>query len=111
MRKILIVLVTVIAIAAFDPAAYANGPIKKLGRGIANVATSPLELIKGMGDAKEEKGIFAAMTWGVVQGTVNIVKRATVGVYEVATFPVPLPKDYAPIIEDPEYFLEKEKIE
>ncbi len=82
-------------------------PVKKLGRGIANVATSPFELTKGMGDATQEKGIFAGLTWGILQGTYNVVKRAVVGVYEVATFPVPLPKDYEPILEEPEFFLQK----
>jgi putative exosortase-associated protein (TIGR04073 family) len=83
------------------------GPIEKLGRGVANVVTCPLELIKGMDDVKQESGLFAAVTWGILQGTFNIVKRAVVGVYEIVTFPVPLPKDYAPILTDPEFFWEK----
>ena len=83
-----------------------DGPIEKLGRGVANVATCPLELIKGMDDAKQESGLFAAVTWGILQGTFNIVKRAVVGVYEVVTFPIPLPRDYAPILTDPEFFWE-----
>ena len=86
-----------------------DGPVQKLGRGIANVVTSPFELTKGMGDVKEESGIFAGLTWGILQGTVNVVKRAVVGVCEIATFPLPLPKDYKPILDDPEFMLEKEK--
>ena len=86
-----------------------DGPIEKLGRGVANVVTCPLELMKGMDDAKQESGLFAAVTWGILQGTFNIVKRAAVGVYEIATFPIPLPKDYAPILTDPEFFWEEKR--
>jgi putative exosortase-associated protein (TIGR04073 family) len=111
MKKIALFLV--IAVLVVPMLAYAEditkGPIEKLGRGIANVLTCPLELPKGIGDVDEEKGAFAAYTWGVLQGTVNIVKRAVVGVYEIATFPIPLPKDYEPILTDPEYFLEPEE--
>ncbi len=85
-----------------------KGPIKKLGRGVSNLVTCPLEFTKGIGDAKDERGIFAAMTWGVLQGTFNIVKRAMVGVYEIVTFPIPLPRDYKPILTDPEFFLQKD---
>ncbi|MEA3489684.1 MAG: exosortase system-associated protein, TIGR04073 family [Candidatus Omnitrophota bacterium] len=103
-----IAIILIISVAA---PVYANGPIKKLGRGVANVVTCPFELPKGMGDAKEDKGIFAGLTWGIFEGTVNVVKRAVVGVYEIVTFPLPVPGDYEPIMEDPEFFLEKEKHE
>ena len=86
-----------------------KGPIEKLGRGIANVLTCPFELPKGIGDVDEEKGMFAAYTWGILQGTVNTLKRAVVGVFEVATFPIPIPADYKPVLTDPEYFMEPEK--
>lgn len=109
MKKFLALLVVCGMILSIAPLAMANGPVEKLGRGVANVATSPLGLLKGIGDANEESGIFAGLTWGVLQGTVNVVKRAAVGVYEVATFPIPLPKDYAPILDEPEFFLEKTK--
>jgi hypothetical protein len=33
--------------------------------------------------------------------------RAVVGVYEIATFPIPLPKGYGPILKDPEFFFEE----
>ncbi len=88
---------------------HADGPVKKLGRGVANVVTSPLEVPKGMGDVNETDGIFAGATWGVFKGAVDCVKRAVVGVYEIATFPVPVPKDYEPILDDPEFFLDKKQ--
>ena len=110
MKKVIAILIVFgIVLSAGSVATAEDGPVKKLGRGITNVATSPLDLIKGMGDATQESGILAGLTWGVLKGTVNVVKRAAVGVYEVATFPIPLPKDYAPILDEPEFFLEKEK--
>ena len=87
---------------------YAGNAIEKLGRGVANVITSPLELPKTMGDVNQEKGEIAGLTWGILAGTFNIAKRIVVGVYEVATFPIPLPSNYDPILTDPEYFLQKD---
>ena len=109
MKNLVVGLFIVGLVFTFALPVHANGPMKKLSRGVANVVTSPFELPKGMGDTKAEKGIFAGLTWGIVQGTVNIVKRAVVGVYEIATFPIPLPKDYEPILEDPEFFLQKDQ--
>lgn len=111
MKRSVAILIIIILIVLVMAPAHADGPVKKLGRGVSNVVTCPFELTKGMGDAQEEGGVFAGLTWGVLQGTVNMVKRAAVGVYEMATFPVPLPDNYDPILEDPEFFLEKRRIE
>ncbi len=109
MKKVIAVLIVIVLVLAVSAPGYADNAVDKLGRGVANVITSPFELTKGMDDAKQENGIFAACTTGLLKGTVNIVKRAAVGVFEIATFPIPLPADYKPILKDPEYFLEKEK--
>lgn len=109
MKSLIIwVSVAVMVITCAAPV-HGDGPLNKLGRGAANVLTSPLEIMKGMGDANSEKGIFAGVTTGILTGTFNFVKRALVGVYEIGTFPLPFPKDYKPILDDPEYFLEREK--
>ncbi len=107
MRKAITIMVVVALVLTFTGAAYAeDGPLKKLGRGVANVITCAFQLPKGIGDAHDENGIFAGLSWGVVLGTFNVVKRALVGVYEIATFPIPLPEDYQPILTDPEFFLD-----
>ena len=90
--------------------AYAGNPAEKLGRGLANMGTSPLEVPKTMGKVQEEKGIVAGWTMGLIQGLVNTVKRAGVGIYEVVTFAITFPKDYGPILEDPEFFLKKKPL-
>lgn len=110
MKKCIAGLMVVMFVVSVVFISYADdGPVKKLGRGIANVVTSPFEIPMDMGETKDESGIFAAFTWGLLKGTVDMVKRAVVGVYEIVTFPVPLPADYKPIIDDPEFILEKEK--
>ncbi|MGB2600124.1 MAG: exosortase system-associated protein, TIGR04073 family [Candidatus Omnitrophota bacterium] len=112
MKKLISLLVVAGLIFSVPVCAHADditkGPIEKLGRGVANVLTCPFELTKGIGDIKDEYGMFAGLTWGILQGTYNIVKRAVVGVYEIATFPIPFPSDYKPILTDPEFFLQKE---
>lgn len=35
----------------------------------------------------------------MVYGAGNMVKRILVGAYEIVTFPIPLPKEYKPVLE------------
>ena len=108
-RSIAILIVFVLFLSLSSQLFAEDNATKKLGRGVANVVTCPFELPKSMGETNEESGIFAGMTWGLFEGLVGTVKRAVVGVYEVATFPVPLPSQYKPILKDPEFFLESEQ--
>ena len=108
MKKFVFCVIVLVMIFSLAGETYADSPVTKLGRGIANVLTSPFELTKGMGDATRENGIFSGLTVGLLQGTVNIIKRAAVGVYEIGTFPIPLPENYAPILDNPEFFLKKD---
>ncbi|MFQ5952332.1 MAG: exosortase system-associated protein, TIGR04073 family [Candidatus Omnitrophota bacterium] len=108
MKKVVALVVVFGMIMTLAGSAYADDALKKLGRGMANVITCPLEVVKGMDDAKQESGIFAACTWGVIQGSFKTLMRAAVGVYEIATFPIPIPEDYQPILTDPEFFLQKD---
>jgi len=79
---------------------------KKLGRGLCNVVTFPFELPSQISKANISDGPMAAMTWGVVKGLGMTAFRALVGVYEVVSFPVPVPDGYKPILTDPEFFFE-----
>ncbi len=109
MKKLIALLVVSSLVLSGASLAYAGDPVQKLGRGISNVAFSAFEIPKGMGDATEEKGLLAGATWGLLKGTVDFVKRAVVGVFEIGTFPLPVPKNYDPILKDPEYFLQDRK--
>jgi len=101
MKKVIaILLITMLAASSV----YADGPVDKLGRGLANIVTSPFELAKGMADEGDENGMFAGWTVGILKGLIGVVKRAGVGAFETVTFPVPVPAGYKPILTDPTFF-------
>ena len=79
-----------------------NNALTKLGRGLLNVVAAVFEIPTTMMQEGEAEGAGAAVTKGPVLGVVNTVIRALVGVYEVATFPVPVPENYEPILDSPE---------
>ncbi|MDD5496321.1 MAG: exosortase system-associated protein, TIGR04073 family, partial [Candidatus Omnitrophica bacterium] len=104
-RALSIVLILTLLFGVTAPA-FCDTPLKKLGRGVCNIITSPLELFEQSKRVNNTDGPFAGMTYGVLKGLVMIVIRAGVGVYEMFTFPIPAPPDYKPILTDPEYMLE-----
>lgn len=68
-----------------------NSMVEKLGRGVANVAFGPLELLMKPYDVNNEKGAIASLTYGVIKGVVYTVGREVTGAIDIVTFPVPLP--------------------
>lgn len=76
--------------------------LHKLGRGVTNVLTSPLELIRTPEKVGRSQGALAGATSGVARGAFRTIQRAAVGIFEVVTFYAEVPKDYAPIMQ-PEY--------
>ena len=69
--------------------------------------TCPLEVFKQSSDVNNSDGPWAGLTWGVFKGLSMTVVRFAVGAYEVVTFPMPFPKDFKPILTDPEFFWEE----
>jgi len=88
--------------------AYCDDALKKLGRGICNCVTFPFEIFEQMKRINISDGPMAGCTWGLLKGVGMTGVRAAVGVYEVATFPIPLPRHYDPILKDPEFFFEEQ---
>ena len=89
-------LLFVFSFSCFAPQSFAeesssSGPIEKLGRGVANIAFGPLELVQQPLDVAQEKGNIAALTYGVFRGVGMTVARAVVGVVDIVTFLMPLP--------------------
>ncbi len=82
--------------------AYITGMMTKLGRGIANIATCPLELLRTPTLVGRREGNVAALTVGVAQGVWRTVQRGAVGVFEVATFYAEIPDNFEPIMK-PEF--------
>ena len=83
-----------------------NGPATKLGRGICNMLTFPLEIPEQISRVNNSDGPLAASTVGVLKGFGWAIGRACVGVFEAFTFMSPGPKNYEPVLKDQEYFLE-----
>jgi len=97
-----LVLLFILSAVCFAPQCFAqdeqgivdgaqSGPFEKLGRGVANIAFSGLELIKQPLGVAEEKGNIAALTYGVFRGVGMTVARVCVGVTDILTFYMPLP--------------------
>ena len=77
-------------------------PQRKLQRGFLNVALSPIEISNEL--SKEVRNDTAPPSWfaGLGRGSIYAVGRALVGVYEMVTFPIPLPAHYKPVLQ-PEF--------
>lgn len=99
--------VALLAAAAAGPASAAvSAPhrpqLRKLGRGVANILTAPLEIIRTYTITNREEGFIAGHTVGLLIGVVRTGYRAAAGVYEVGTFYWSGRNNYAPIVK-PEF--------
>jgi putative exosortase-associated protein (TIGR04073 family) len=94
-------LVTVLILTAAT-ICFANDPFTKLGRGLANTLTGWVELPKNIYSTSVEDNPLAGVTLGLAKGAGMTLVRTGAGIFEIATFPFPLPEDYKPILE-PEY--------
>ncbi len=81
---------------------YADGAAAKLGRGLANIVTCPLELIRTPTLTGEQDGYLAGMTSGIARGIVRTVIRGGTGIFETVTFWSPSPNNFGPIFQ-PEF--------
>jgi putative exosortase-associated protein (TIGR04073 family) len=83
-------------------AAHADGPADKFGRGCSNLAFGIMEIPGRMIAEHRARGPLWAMSLGFAKGVGGFVTRELVGVYEIVTFPAPVPRGYRPIL-SPEY--------
>ena len=105
-KRFVSITLALLFLATLSGSAFCDGATTKLGRGLANIVTSPMEVINQTTRTNATSGGIAAVTVGVLKGVGWTLGRAVVGVYETATFMLPWPNDYGPILRDPEYFLE-----
>ncbi|MCB1196710.1 exosortase system-associated protein, TIGR04073 family [bacterium] len=76
---------------------YADNPITKLGRGLANSWTCQYEFTDHVHNDLYYHGPAGLVT-GSFKGLFSLIGRAAWGAYDVVTFPIPLPWRYkAPI--------------
>lgn len=106
--KVLIVALVMVMVLAMATASYAQDPAKKLGRGLANILTGWVELPKNIYDVSVEENPLAGLTIGLAKGVGMTIVRTGAGIYEVVTFPFPIPEDYGPVLE-PEFVFSAEK--
>ena len=88
-------------VAAADdvpPRNYLDGATRKLGRGISNIVTAPLELIRVPHFIGEKEGGFAGLSVGIALGAKAAVWRELGGAIEAATFFLPIPRDFKPLV-------------
>ena len=102
MKKGIIVCIALLMIFSLATTCFAQDPGKKLVRGVANVLTGWVELPKNIYDTSVEENIFSGLTIGLAKGLGMGIVRTGAGIYEVITFPFPIPEDYAPVLE-PEF--------
>ena len=108
-KKIAAVLVLAVLLVGIGQPAFAEQDTgrliaTKLFRGIANAGTGWMEIPKQIILTSQEEGTWKGISWGLVRGIGYAVGRSVVGGYEIATFPIPVPERFRPIMH-PEYVL------
>jgi len=77
--------------------------LTKLARGLANIFSGWAEIPKEIYTQSKEAEMFGSVVFaGPVVGAGKALARTATGIFETVTFFLPIPEDYAPIIE-PEY--------
>ncbi|MDD4201952.1 MAG: exosortase system-associated protein, TIGR04073 family [Candidatus Omnitrophica bacterium] len=110
MRKVFACLMVMALVLSVMPAFAAEGDsvvdhpaAKKLGRGLLNIVDAVCEIPGTMMRTGNAEGAGKGLTVGLFNGVKNTVVRAVVGAYEVVSFPFPVPADYEPILDEPQY--------
>jgi putative exosortase-associated protein (TIGR04073 family) len=105
MKKQLLVALLTLAFSAGaiadiqDPPGNDYGPTRKLGRGLANFLFASTELPHSICEINKTEGNAAAASYGVVRGLGRSTARHFTGLFEIATFPVPVHHDsYRPVL-------------
>ena len=109
MKKAILIVLLFLCIISLSAPAYCDDSLRKLGRGVCNSITFPFEIPLQIKRTNDVDGPMAAWTYGLLKGVGMTCVRAVVGVYEVITFPIPYPKNYEPLLRDPEFFLEDKR--
>lgn len=81
----------------------------KLGRGVANALGGWLEIPLNIGQRMSASDTGGSFFTGLAYGLFKGVVRTGVGVYETATFLLPYPEDFAPILPTLAYFQKQDR--
>ena len=107
MKKLLSTLL--IGVILFAPMTEAQSPARKLLRGTANLLTGWVEIPKNIYDTTVEANVLSGITFGAVEGIGMAIVRTGAGVYDIVTFPLPLPENYEPVL-FPEFVFETSEV-
>ncbi len=89
-----------------DPPSNAQGPTRKLGRGISNLLFGISELPTTIAKVNDTEGNSAAAGYGVVRGVGRSVLRMQAGIFEMLTFPFPAVRGtYYPVLESDTHWI------
>jgi len=78
--------------------------LHKLGRGIVNTFTGILEVPKRIAQVWRDTDPVTGAVVGTIEGLGWAVARTATGVFDVVTFPIPIPANYEPLMQ-PEYVM------
>lgn len=76
---------------------YWEGAARKFGRGVVNTSTGWLEVFKQPVLGAQERGVEGGVL-GFFTGIGMTVARTVVGVYDTASFLVPVPEHFEPVM-------------
>jgi putative exosortase-associated protein (TIGR04073 family) len=96
------VLVLCLISIVFCQTCFAGDALRKFGRGFSNVLFGWVDVPAEMNRTAENTSEVGSFIVGSLKGLAKMAGRMAVGVYEVCTFPVPVPARYDPIVE-PEF--------
>ena len=100
---IAITILTILFSMAIPSSAQEDGPLTKLNRGVMNICDAVVEIPGSIVRETQKNGFYSGITKGTLTGVVAMPIRTLVGVFEVATFPVAIPRDYKPIMPEPQF--------
>ena len=96
----LLILFVLVSAVPCQAKAKKDNAATKLAWGVVNILMAPVELVKGITTEPYDKGPAYDLPVGIGKGFYNMGKRLGAGTYEAATFPVPAPKGYAPVLKE-----------
>ncbi|MBL7069220.1 MAG: exosortase system-associated protein, TIGR04073 family [Candidatus Omnitrophica bacterium] len=103
-RPIKIFVIILILTSFWIGASHAAGPFTKLGRGLTNLATGWIEMPLTMQRECQKQDYMTGIFYGFPAGLFRAFLRTGAGIYEIISFPFPVPNNYETIIE-PEFII------
>ncbi|MBF0253759.1 MAG: exosortase system-associated protein, TIGR04073 family [Candidatus Omnitrophica bacterium] len=95
----LILSVSMVAEASDAKSDWPPAQSKKFNRGVTNALSGLREIPNTTNQMAEERSGFEALTTGLPRGIGRAIARTGAGIYEAATFLIPAPEDFEPVME------------